>query len=248
MNINLLQQKLDSLYRLWKDGKLGGEYMPEDSNPQLKKESLQNYNYFTLPMALNYQRNSYKLWEGAKLTFEDEETQFVFDTNKALAESAEKVRASLVKYKVALQPNKQTQTWLKLCQTIKTLFDGDIRNLFVQCDFDIEKIKDFIQVKHKKEFPYLSGQKICNYWLYVLSQYTDANFKNLEKLTVAVDTHVVQSCLKLGVINDMEAAQNNVQELVSARVNEILKGTKYNAIDLHTPLWLWSRNGFINLN
>lgn len=33
MNINLLQQKFDSLYKLWKDGKLSGEYMPEDSNP-----------------------------------------------------------------------------------------------------------------------------------------------------------------------------------------------------------------------
>lgn len=46
---------------MWKEGKLGGEFMPEDSNPNLSKASNENFLYFTLPMVLNYQRNSYKL-------------------------------------------------------------------------------------------------------------------------------------------------------------------------------------------
>lgn len=36
--------------------------MPEDENPALDKSSKENYLYFTLPMALNDQRNSYMLW------------------------------------------------------------------------------------------------------------------------------------------------------------------------------------------
>lgn len=50
---------------MWKEGKPGGEFMPEDSNPHLSKASNENFLYFTLPMVLNYQRNSYKLWESA---------------------------------------------------------------------------------------------------------------------------------------------------------------------------------------
>lgn len=50
---------------MWKEGKLGGEFMPEDSNPNLSKASNENFLYFTLPLVLNYQRNSYKLWESA---------------------------------------------------------------------------------------------------------------------------------------------------------------------------------------
>ena len=46
------------LYKMWKLGKLGGKYMPEDSNPHLVKSSKENFLYFTVPMALNYQRNS----------------------------------------------------------------------------------------------------------------------------------------------------------------------------------------------
>ena len=30
------------------------------------------------------------------------------------------------------------------------------------------RFKIFIQKENKKKFPYLSGTKICNYWLYVI--------------------------------------------------------------------------------
>ena len=49
--------KVEILIKMYKEGKLGGEIMPEDANPNLEKASLENYLYFTLPMALNYQRN-----------------------------------------------------------------------------------------------------------------------------------------------------------------------------------------------
>ena len=54
--------------------------MPEDSNPNLTKASKENFIYFTLPMALNYQRNSYTLWQSALKTWKDKETIKVFDT------------------------------------------------------------------------------------------------------------------------------------------------------------------------
>lgn len=240
--------KLDKLYKMWKAGELGGEFMPEDSNPHLDKNSLENYLFFTLPMALNYQRNSYKLWESAKITFEDKETNFVFDVNKVLSADIEKIKFALTKYKVALQPNKQTEIWIKLCTTFKNRFDTDIRKLFNQCDYDANRIRNYIQVEHKKDFPYLSGNKICNYWLYVLYQYTDLKFINCEELSVAPDTHVIQASNRLGIITNEELLKSNIQSIVAARFNEILKGTIYCPIDVHTPLWLWSRNGFKALN
>jgi len=58
---------------MWQQGSLGGEFMPEDENPHLEKSSLENYLYFSLPMSLNYQRNSYTLWENAhNLVFTNE--------------------------------------------------------------------------------------------------------------------------------------------------------------------------------
>lgn len=247
MNKKEILKNVDKLVNMYKKGLLGGEVMPEDSNPHLSRETIENYNYYTLPMALNYQRNSYKLWESANQTWNDEETNFIFDTKQVSRSSFEQVQKALVKYKVALQQNKQTEIWIRLSNTINELFDGDIRKLFKINDYNVNKIRNYIQKENKTKFPYLSGNKICNYWLYVLYQYTDIKFKNIEDLTVAPDTHVVKASYRLGIITEQELNSINVQLIVIERWNEILKGTKYHPIDIHTPMWLWSRNGFKEL-
>lgn len=236
-------KKVESLYRMWKDGLLGGEVMPEDANPSFLKSSLENYLYFTLPMALNYQRNSYTLWESALKTYQDKETRFVFNPHEVIKRSFDEVQSALVKYRVALQKQKQTEIWISLCKTFIDMFDGDIRKLFDMLDNDVDKIRYFIQVKNKKMFPYLSGTKLCNYWMYVIYQYTDRKYKDIESLTVAPDTHVCKATYKLGLITE-ELNSSNVQLIVIDRWQELLKDTKLKPIDIHTPLWLWSRNGF----
>lgn len=240
-------RQVDILYRMWEEGLLGGEVMPEDANPHLEKESLENYLYFTLPMALNYQRNSYTLWESAKQTYQDPSTRFVFQPQEVLKRDFQEVQEALTKYKVALQKTKQTEIWVRLCETFLSFWDGDIRKLFSSLDFDVKKIKQFIQIDHKKEFPYLSGNKICNYWLYVLWQYTDITYTNMNDLSVAPDTHVVKATHRLGLITDDEFQRSDVQLIVIARWKELFEGTKYKPIDIHTALWLWSRNGFATL-
>lgn len=73
----IIYKKARKLIDMYKKGLLGGEVMPEDANPGLSKDSKENCLYFTLPMALNYQRNSYKLWEAAKATYEDALPQYL---------------------------------------------------------------------------------------------------------------------------------------------------------------------------
>lgn len=136
---------VDKLISMYESGELGGEIMPEDANPQFEKSSNENYLYFTLPMALNYQRNSYTLWENALKTYNDETTRFVFNPKLCLEKSFEEVQYALTKYKIALQKQKQTEIWLSLCNTFVELYDGDIRKLFESLDNDVDKIRNFIQ-------------------------------------------------------------------------------------------------------
>lgn len=244
MNKEKTLNNVKKLIAMYENGELGGEIMPEDANPNLEKNSLENYLYFTLPMALNYQRNSYKLWESALKTYKDNETRFVFNPKLCLEKTFDEIQYALIKYKLALQKQKQTEIWISLCNTFMNLFNGDIRKLFDNLDNDVEKIRFFIQKENKKMFPYLSGTKICNYWLYVIYQYTDRNYKNIESLTVAPDTHVCKATHKLGLINDDEFNSSNVQLIVIDRWKDLFENTNYKPIDIHTPLWLWSRNGF----
>ena len=244
MDKNKLFDKAERLIRMHKAGLLGGEVMPEDANPQLTRESAESYLYFTLPMALNYQRSSYALWQGAQQTYEDPETRFLFSPNICLERSFSEIQQAITKYKLALQKQKQTEVWIRLCETFAASFDGDVRKLFDRNGNDIAHIKRFVQIENKKAFPYLSGTKICNYWLYVIHQYTDRKFVRLDALTVAPDTHVCKASLQLGLITEEQFLSPNVQGIVADRWAEVFSQTPYNPIDIHTPLWLWSRNGF----
>ena len=236
-------EKVYTLLDAYKSGRLGGEKMPEDENPALDRSAKENYLYFTLPMALNYQRNSYTLWECANKTYKDADTADVFDTGAVATMDEQQLRKKLLKYKVALQPNKQPVIWKTLCETIEDDFSGDLRKLFSDNGYSVCQIKDYIS-KNKKKFPYLGGNKICNYWLYVMEQYTDVKFVDRENITVAPDTHVIQASERLGIISLEESGQDNVQEIVAKRWQEILKGTDLVPIDIHTPMWLWSRGKF----
>ena len=232
--------KVKQLIAMRNKGLLGGDKMPEDENPGLDKLSAENLLYFTLPMALNYQRNSYKLWEAVNKTFTDPLVKNVFNPTDVLKMSDADLRAALLKYKVALQPTKHIEIWRTLCNTFSR---KPIDKFLMELDFDIDKIKLYIQ-KNKKDFPYLSGPKILNYWLYVMEQYTNVKFIDRENITVAPDTHIIQASCKLGIIDESETTQPNIQDIVSERWQDILFDTGYCPIDMHTPLWLWSRGRF----
>ena len=79
----------------------------------------------------------------------------------------------IVQYSLALQPNKQPIIWRRLCETFVEDYDGDVHVLFEKKDQCVNAIKTKI-IKNKKKFPYLSGEKIMNYWLYVMEQYMSA--------------------------------------------------------------------------
>ena len=239
-------EKVYKLKELYDNGLLGGELLPEDNNPNLDKESLENIIYFTLPMALNYQRNSYTLWESSLKTWNDNDTRFVFDIDSVLSKDYFEVQSALIKYRVALQKDKQTTIWMKLCKTFKEYFNGDINKLFRECNYDVEKIRHYIQVEHKKDFPYLSGLKLCDYWIYIMYIYCDIKFINVDKIRVATDSHVCRSTYKLGLITLEEYNSNNVQEIVINRWTDLLKNEDIKMIDISNALWLWSRTGFIS--
>ena len=75
--------KCKTLLLAFKEGKLGQTKMPENSNPGFSYNEIElRLAYFTLPMALNYQRDSYKLWEAAMKTYNDPTTKIVYEINK----------------------------------------------------------------------------------------------------------------------------------------------------------------------
>lgn len=239
-----LHQNCKSLLEAFKAGKLGQTVMPEDSNPGFSDNDTEaRIAYFTLPMALNYQRDSYKLWEATLKTYNDPETRFVFDVVKVSEATEDEVRKALIKYKVALQHNKHINTWRTIAKTIKEGW-GSFTEFFESMKGDFLTLKQTVKIDHKKGFPYLSGPKIFNYWSFIISTYGRINLKNRDRIEIAPDTHITQCSVKLGVIA-LEEANILTKDAISKRWRELLKESGIDPIDMHPPLWFWSRNGFL---
>jgi hypothetical protein len=241
---------LDDIVRLrsmHERGLLGGVVMPEDANPGLHVASADNYHYFTLTMALNYQRNSYALWRAATQTYNDPTTRIIFHPATVVELDESILRRHLLRYKLALQPTNHSRIWASICAAIVDLLGGDVRELFRRTSCSAPAILRFVQQEFPERFPYLKGNKICNYWLYVMNGYTDAELLQREALNVAPDTHVVQASIRLGLVDPhcISKDRNSAADLVARAWAITLAGSKIAPIDVHTPLWLWSRAGFI---
>jgi hypothetical protein len=235
--------KCKILLNAYSDGKLGYMKMPEDSSPVFLDNNLETrLVYFTLPMSLNYQRNSYKLWESVLETFNDNDTKCIFNIQYSAKLSEDKLMAYLLKYKIALQPNRHIAIWHKISKTISDNW-GSIIKLLEFVDYDFLKLKNIIQKEFKKGFPYLSGPKIFNYWSFIIQKYCNIKLKNSEFIDIAPDTHVIKCSVILEVINKDESI-SLTREQISERWRTVLKDTGITPIDMHSPLWFWSRNNF----
>ena len=230
------------LLAAYRSGALGETPMPEDTHPDFS-DAEEKIAYFTLPMALNYQRDSYSLWKAALATFEDGETRDVFDVQACAKMPEEVLREKLLKHKVALQPNKHVATWGKIVRTVAQEW-GSFGALLSAAKNDYLHLKELVQKEHKKGFPYLSGPKIFNYWSYILGEYAGVSLAQREFIEIAPDTHVTQCSVRLGVLDSEEAAKIS-KEGLSSLWRDVLDGSGIAPIDMHSPLWFWSRSGFV---
>ncbi len=237
------------LLQMHSEGHLGGEVMPEDVLlGVVPNEELMNV--LTLGMSLNYQRNSYALWQAILHTYNNNNSRWIFNPRLVYENSIDDLRTVLVYHRVALQPNRHPEIWKKVSKGIvDSSHRGDVFGLIDSVNFDIAVLKNIIQNKRKSEFPYLSGPKIFNYWLYVLESYTAVKWRSRNLITVAPDTHILQATVKLGLCTS-EVLNGSAED--RQRVAEIwevaLLGSGLAPIDVHTPLWLWSRAGFPELS
>ncbi|WP_246070400.1 hypothetical protein [Paenibacillus kobensis] len=219
--------------------------MPEDILLGIVPEH-EFMNVITLGMALNYQRNSYALWEAVARTYQEEQLRWVFDPREAWGRDIEDLRGALLAHRIALQPNRHPQIWQSVASGIVNSSPGaNVQGLLQSVDYDIAPLKTIVQQSRKKEFPYLSGPKIFNYWLYVLESYTAVQWKSRELITIAPDTHILQATVRLGLCpaSILEGSAEN-REQAALAWEQALEGSGLAPIDVHTPLWLWSRAGF----
>ncbi|MFJ7667515.1 hypothetical protein ACIQXI_10415 [Lysinibacillus sp. NPDC097195] len=240
-----LLKNVDTLMHLHAQGLLGGETMPEDVLIDVVKQQ-DLLEVLTLSMALNYQRNSYTLWQSVVKAYQDEKTKWIFQPKTVVSSDITELREALLLHRVGLQPNRHPEIWYRVAQGIvRSSPKGNVEGLVESVQFKIHSLKELMQNTRKSDFPYLSGPKIFNYWLYVLESYTNVCWKDRELITIAPDTHILKATVQLGLCPPtvLKGGAHD-RQAVALAWEQVLKGTGIAPIDVHTPLWLWSRAGF----
>lgn len=233
----------DALIVAYRNGGLGNCELPEDDSPTFAAgETETKLVYFTLPMALNYRRNSTQLWQAAHATYDDTETRNIFSIPQAASLSLDDLRAQLLKYRTAMQPTRHTLTWSTIARTIYKEW-GTVTQLLETANYDFLALKELVQTTHRKGLPYLAGPKLFNYWCFILAAKCDVALGNKEFIDIAVDSHVLKCSIKLGVVTPAEASKMSTTAIAD-RWRERLAGSHIAPTDLNVPLWFWSRNGF----
>jgi hypothetical protein len=223
----------------WERGNIKREHEHE-VNPGLALGSRENYLYFIMTCSLNFQRVSPNTWKSALATWNDPETNFVFFPEKVVVTDVEQLRVALLKHKLALQPNKHTAIWQTISHTWHTFYDDDPRMLIQAGGNDVLNILEIVRVTRKKDFPYLSGPKLSNYFLFILMHYSDIQLKNIHEISIIPDTHIMKATGQLGLVPSDKLTPDNVEAAWKA----LLKETDYSPVDFHSILWNWSRAGF----
>lgn len=239
MNKENILSKLSILMEIFERGEIPLLHTHE-VNPNLEKSSRESYLYYTMTCSLNFQRNSPKTWESALSTWNDKETQFVFFPEKVVKTETEQLRQALLKHKLALQPNKHIDIWTKISSTFNNDFNNDPRELFRKGEYDANLVLNIVQKDMKKQFPYLSGPKLSNYFIYILLHYSDLKLKNTLNLSIIPDTHIMQATEHLGILDHKDIKPEKVEQAWK----ELLKDSIWSPIDFHPVLWNWSRNKF----
>jgi hypothetical protein len=129
------------------------------------------------------------------------------------------------------------------------MFEGDPRKLLELYNYNALLIYNQMRTKYRKDFPYLSGNKILPLWIRMLKDETNLELTNLEKIKIPIDIHTARASITTGCL--VGNFDGNFEDLATQSQDaweESCKcmGLKYYPLQLDGPLWNLSRLGCNN--
>ncbi|MEM0024778.1 MAG: hypothetical protein QXV98_03630 [Thermofilaceae archaeon] len=233
------------------------EDMPEATLPrralghsiiEVDRGSREHLLFITLTVALDYRRDSDKLWAAARRTFEDERTRWLFFPEEVVKRERREVEEAMKTYGIYIQKN-DVDAWIRISHGLFTFYGSDPLNIVKECDFDAQEVFNKKRDQtFKKNFPYLTGDKIFALWIRMLYDVAGIQLKNLDKVPIPVDVHVARATFTTGgLTGKYEGMLSNVAHRIDKVWENAVKLARHPELtfrlQLDEPLWLLSRHG-----
>jgi endonuclease III len=166
--------------------------MPEYILPRNLKAGTREYALFlTYVISIDYMTDAVKLWERSRGAYELHPERFT--PEKILKASPRSVEVFVRKLGARYYMN-AAKTWIKISRILNDKYDGDPRNI-------TKETLEIVEVKRRlKDFPYLRGNKLSNFYIRAMGEPRLFKVKNLNELDIPVDKQVARFTMYTGVL------------------------------------------------
>ena len=166
--------------------------MPEYVLPRnLEEGSREHALFLTYVVSIDYMTDAEKLWRKSRGAYELYPERF---TPEEILKVSPKTVETIVKNLGARFYSNAAKTWIKISNLLFDKYGGDPRNITGE-PLEISDIK-----KRLKEFPYLRGNKLSNFYLRAMGETGLFKIKNLNELDIPVDKQVARFSMYTGVV------------------------------------------------
>ena len=166
--------------------------MPEYVLPRNLKEGTREHAlYLTYVISIDYMTDAVRLWKRSRSAYELYPERF---TPATILKFGPRTVETIVKSLGARFYSNAAKTWIKISKLLVDKYGGDPRNITSQ-QLTIEEVKEKI-----KEFPYLRGPKLTNFYIRAMGETGLFKVKNLDELDIPVDKQVARFTMYTGVL------------------------------------------------
>jgi endonuclease III len=209
--------------------------MPEYLLPRNMKEgSREHALFFTYVISIDYMTDAVKLWKKSRGAYELCPEHF---TPEKILKASPRSVESFVKKLGARYYSNAAKTWVKTSRILTEKYEGDPRNI-------TKEPSAIVDVKKRlKEFPYLRGNKLSNFYIRAMGETGLFKVKNLNELDIPVDQQVARFTIYTGVLKLLSeqfvgcAQENPLRDLIEEAWRNAAKALGTAPWKLDEPIW-----------
>jgi len=162
----------------------------------LKEGTREHALFLTYVISIDYMTDAVKLWKRSRDTYELYPERF---TPEEILKISPRTVENTVKNLGARFYSNAAKTWIKISKLLVDKYGGDPRNI-------AREPLEIVEIKRRlKEFPYLRGNKLSNFYMRVMGETGLFKVKNLDELDIPVDKQVARFTMYTGVVRLLSA-------------------------------------------
>ncbi len=237
--------------------------VPDEILPSgMTRASNEHLLFLTFVSSIAYLRKEEQLWSAARLTWEDPSTRYVFNPQEVLETDIEKLEKDLYKYNlfediiqarkwsvgnILIKDQRRSREndiviWKSMAKILRE-HESNVYKLFKNLNNDAFRIIEvFLSDEYSKCFPEYHKKMKIVVWLTRIHRNSELLLKNIDKLSVPIDLHIIRATFMSGSITGkVNSIDTNLEELCSDFWMEVYEQEKdkIKMFPVEFELFLW---------